>query len=104
MVGSDSDGDSRETEELGAGERPQEAVQEHDQRPGEVVACDAPQEDGKPLYRCPSLTRGSEDQARRCVDQVHVVFPSEAGFWCTQEMSALNAGRCSTVEPDQLRA
>ena len=71
-------------EELVALSRPQDdggRVQDHDRTPGEGVARDAFQEDGKLLHKCQSLTCGSEDQARRYVDLVPVVFTSKNGVW-----------------------
>ena len=44
------------------------------------------QEDGLLLYRCQSLTCGRKDQARRHVDLVPFVFPSEDGFGCTRDV------------------
>ena len=37
---------------------------------------------------CQSPTCDSEDQARRHVDQVPLVFPTEDGFWCTRDACA----------------
>ena len=79
-------------------------MQEHDQTAGEGVARDASQEGGKLQYRCQSMTRGRKDQARHDVDLVPVVSPPDDWFGYTQEMSARNAGRCSTVETDQFGA
>ena len=47
---------------------------------GDSVACDASQEDRKLLLRCQSLTCGSKYQARRYVDLLPVVSPSEDGL------------------------
>ena len=51
----------------------------------------------KLLYVCQSPTCDSEDQARRHVDQVPLVFPTHDGFGRTRDASAeywtfLNAG------------
>ena len=82
-------------EELGAWNGPVEGggrVQEHDQTPGEGVACDASEEDGKPLYGCQSLTCDRKVHTRRYVDLVPVVFP-EDWFGCTRDVCA----ECWTV-------
>ena len=55
------------------------------------------------LYWCQSLTCGNKDQARRYVDLVPVVFPSEDGFGHTRDVCA----ECWTVlngETDPLGA
>ena len=67
-------------------------VQEHDQTRGEGVACDASEEDGKPLYGCQSVTCDRKVQTRRYVDLVPVVFP-EDWFGCTRDVCA----ECWTV-------
>ena len=64
----------------------------------------ASQESGRLLHSCQSLACGCKDRARRYVDLVPVVLPSEDGFGCTRDVCAENAGRCSTVETEQLGA